>query len=214
MKILAISGSGRNERMTHNTLKKLLENCSDIFEIVSLVGKRINGCNGCTTCATDNQCKVKDDWNEIGEKMKEADIIIFGAPNYFGTINSLSHATLERTFAFRHRSVYPLRDKLGVIVTTCESRANEDPVAAYIKRMFDNNHMVTIGSMQVNQYNQCYTCGYGHDCVEGIVVRKNGILKEILPCHFPLEVDFQEQTLKEIKNIRSILKNNGVKFND
>ncbi len=210
MKILAISGSGRKGRMTHNAIENILKGCNDEFEIVSLAGKKINGCIGCTACASDNECKVRDDFNDIGDKMKQADIIIFGAPNYFGMVNALAHACLERTFAFRHRSTYSLKNKLGVIVTTCESREADDPVAGYIEKMFNFNQIKTIGKMQVNQYNQCYTCGYGHNCNEGIVVRKNGVLDEILPCHLPNEVDMQEETLNEINKIRTILLDNKV----
>ncbi len=212
MKILAISGSGRKGRMTNHAIDNILKGCKEDYEIISLAGKRISGCIGCAACAGDNECKVIDDFNEISDKMKQADIIIFGAPNYFSMVNALSHACLERTFAFRHRGTYSLRDKLGVIVTTCESRENDDPVAKYIEKMFTANKIKIIGKMQVNQYNQCYTCGYGHNCIEGRVVRNHGILEEILPCHLPKEVVMQEATLNEVKIVREALIQNGVKF--
>ncbi len=212
MRILAISGSGRKNRMTHDTIKEILKGCQSEHEIVSLAGKKINGCISCTACALDNDCKIRDDFNEIGEQMKQADIIIFGAPNYFGMVNALAHACLERTFAFRHRGTYSLKDKLGVIVTTCGNRENEDPVANFIEKMFNFNKIKKIGQMQVNQYNQCYTCGYGHECNEGAVVRTHGVLQEILPCHLPQEVQTQAETLAEIENIRKILIENGVEF--
>ncbi|ONI46878.1 hypothetical protein AN644_02300 [Candidatus Epulonipiscium fishelsonii] len=212
MKILAISGSGRKDRMTHNVIKELLKDCKDEVEIISLAGKKINGCIGCTACAGDNKCKVQDDWNEIGEKMEQADMIVFGAPDYFGSINALAHVCLERTYSFRHRSIFSLKDKLGVIVSTCETRDRKDPVGEFIKKMFDFNHIKTIGKVQVNQYSQCYTCGYGHDCEAGMVVYKHGILEEILPSHIPHEVNCQDETLKEIKAFRNVLIENGVKF--
>ncbi len=198
--------------MTDSTISEILNGCTDEYEIISLAGKKINGCISCTVCAENNMCVVEDDWTEIGEKMIEADIIIFGAPNYFGTINAIAHACLERTFAFRHRGAYPLQDKLGVIVTTCETRDVEDPVATFIERMFTYNKVNTIAKMQVNQFNQCYTCGYGEDCYEGAVVRKFGVLEEILPCHLPKQVLEQEETLNEIKYIRDALAQHGVSF--
>ncbi len=212
MKILAISGSPRKNRMTHNVVKEILKDCKSEYEIISLAGKKINGCIGCTACAGDNVCKMRDDWNEIGEKLKAADIIIFGAANYFGTVNALAHAVLERTFSFRHCGTYSLKDKLGVIVTTCGARGNESPTADFIEKMFTINRMETIAKMEVTQYNQCYTCGYGHDCHEGAVVGTHGVLKEILPCHLPKEVENQEETLKEAERIRKILSGKGVEF--
>ncbi len=212
MKILAISGSPRKNRMTHNAIQEILSNCKNDYEIISLANKKINACIACTACAKDNICKVKDDWTEIGEKMQQADIIIFGAPNYFGMVNALAHATLERTFSFRHKSSYTLKDKLGLVVTTCESKEASDPVAAYIEKMFNYNQIKCIGKIQVYQYNQCYTCGFGHNCNEGIVVRKNGILEEILPCHLPKEISEQPETVEEIKRIKELLIHHGVQF--
>ncbi len=213
MKVLAISASARKNRMVHNGIKELLKDIKSECEIISLSQKRINGCIGCTACAKDNQCKVKDDWNEIGEKMKEADVIIFGAPNYYGMINALGHATLERTFCFRHRDEFLLKDKLGVALATCTNQTDENPVINYIEKMFASAKMKTIANVKVNQYNQCYTCGFGKDCLSGSVVGRHGVLDEILPCHLPLELQEQEETLKEIKAARDILISHGVEFN-
>jgi len=102
--ILGISASARKDGITSAAVKAVLQASGMEYEYVSLTGKRINGCIGCTGCASDNFCKVKDDWNEIGEEMLKAEAIVFGAPNYYGTINALGHACLERTFCFRHRA--------------------------------------------------------------------------------------------------------------
>ncbi len=212
MKILGISASPRTGRMVHNAIQAVLKGCQDEYEIISLANKKINGCKGCTACAKDNMCKVEDDFILISQKMKDADIIIFGAPNYFGMINALGHACLERTFCFRHRGALSLKGKLGYIITTCETRETQDPVAQYIDKMFQYNAIKKMQAIQVNQYNQCYTCGYGHTCEAGIVVRKNGVLDKILDCHLPLEVERQQQTRLEILAMREHLKQQGVRF--
>ncbi|MHB1126085.1 MAG: hypothetical protein ACYC2T_03875, partial [Bacillota bacterium] len=62
--ILGISASGRKEGITSKTVKAILEATNVEYEYVSLAGKKINGCIGCTKCAADNRCKVKDDWLE------------------------------------------------------------------------------------------------------------------------------------------------------
>lgn len=210
--ILAISGSPRKNRMTHNTIKKILEHCDEDYEIISLSGKKINGCIACTLCAKDNICKVQDDWNEIGKKMSLANIIIFGAPNYYGTINSLAHACLERTFAFRHKNGFTLEGKLGITVTTQRKGITIDPVKKIIEQFMESNQMEVIGHVTCDEYSQCYTCGYGSDCEAGSVVREHGIIPKILPCHLPKEIDQQENTLKNIDNIISILKERGAKI--
>ncbi len=212
MKILAISASPRKDRMIHSVIKELLKDIDSECEIISLAGKKINGCIGCAACAKDNRCKVKDDWNEIGEKMINADIIVFGAPNYYGTLNALAHACLERCFCFRHRDKFLLEGKKGVMIASSSRRENENPVFGYIQKIFTSNKIKTIATIQANPYNQCYTCGYGESCISGAVVGRHGVLDEILPCHLPKEVSEQEETLKEIKIAREILKENNVIF--
>lgn len=96
--ILGASASGRESGITSEAVKAVLEATGEEYEYVSLAGLRIGGCIGCTQCAADNRCKVRDDWIGIGEEMLAAEEIVFGAPTWFGTINSLAHACLEPTF--------------------------------------------------------------------------------------------------------------------
>lgn len=213
MKVLAISGSPRLDRMIHTTLKEILKDCSDTCEIISLSGKKINGCISCLACAHDNKCKVNDDWVKIAEKMVDADIIIFGAPNYYGLPNALSHSFLERTYCFRHNAKFVLADKKAVIVTTKRERLATEPVTDIVRKFFVSNHMDIIANMNCGEYSTCYTCGCGHDCEVGNVVATHGILEEILPCHLPKEVSEQSKTQEEILRIRGILMENGVSFN-
>ncbi len=209
--ILAISGSPRRDRMIHTAMKEILKGCNEPYEIISLAGKKISGCIACTACASDNICKVRDDWNEIGDKMKEADIIIFGAPNYYAMPNALSHCCLERTFCFRHMGTFSLEGKLGVTVTTLP-RGDIDPVKEVIDRFMLSNRMEVIGGMNVIGYSQCYTCGEGKNCLVGSVVGRHGVLEEIEPQHLPLELCQQSRTMEEVARIRELLKTKGVSF--
>lgn len=210
--ILAISGSPRKDRMIHNTLKEILRGCKEPYEIITLSGKRINGCIACTMCANDNICKVKDDWSLIAEKMLKADIIIFGAPNYYNTLNALSHACLERTFAFRHRSAFLLKEKLGITVSTYREGVNSDNVQSMIEKFMKSNQMNIVGHVACHEYSQCYTCGYGYDCEAGSVVRCHGVLKSIQYYDLPNEVESQQDTLNEIKKIKEVLKKRGIEY--
>ena len=203
--ILGISGSGRKKRMVHQTIQNILALTKSSSELISLSGKRINGCIGCTLCARDNICKQIDDWNEIGEKMIGADVIIFGAGNYYGMINALAHACLERTFSFRHRGAFTLKNKLGVSVSTSREGAKVDRVKDAIQLFMKTNQMKIIGHVTVEGYDQCYTCGVGKDCMVGNVVRKHGVLEKIEKKHLPLEVCEQASTMKAIRDVSEIL---------
>ena len=206
--ILGISASGRSDGVTSEAVKAVLKASGQEYEYVSLAGKRINGCTGCTACAADNVCKVQDDWNEIGEKMRNADAIVFGAPNYFSRMNALGHACWERTFSFRHREVFSLAGKLGIAVSV--GYEGEDFVKPQIEDFMLRNKMAIVESVRAQGYGQCYTCGYGHDCSVGRVVRVHGFLDKIeekdFPPHFAQQDETKNQAYKAGKVLGSILR--------
>lgn len=201
--ILGINASGRPHGVTSEAVKAVLEATGQPYEYVSLAGKRFTGCIGCTLCAADNSCKVADDWLPIGAAMLRADAIVFGAPNYFGTINALGHACLERTFCFRHRDTYRLAGKLGVVVST--DYKGTDEVGAFIQNMMTRNKMAVIDTIFAKGFSQCYTCGFGHDCASGNVVKDHGFLDEILPEHLPSKFCDQPATAAQTYKVGRIL---------
>jgi multimeric flavodoxin WrbA len=206
--ILGISASGRKHGVTSETVKAILKATGLEYEYVSLAGKKISGCIGCTLCAAENQCKLNDDWNEIGEKMLQAEAIVFGAPNYFNQMNALGHACWERTFSFRHREIFNLAGKLGVIVSV-EYEGNNF-VKPQIEDFMIRNKMAVIDSVASSGYGQCYTCGYGHECGVGKVVRDHGFLEKItaeqFPTHFKDQEESKCQSYKTGKILGSIIK--------
>lgn len=212
MNILGISASARKGRMVEQTVTNIVEKLNGENQIISLSGKKINGCTGCTACALDNICKQKDDWNEIGDALKWADVIVFGAPNYYGTINAIGHAVLERTFSFRHGGAFNLEGKQGIIVSTTRGSAiGDDPVKQIIDKFMKSNKMNILGHVAVEGYDQCYTCGIGNYCVHGNVVRHHGVLDKIEQHHLPKELCEQENAINQIdlliKNLQSTYPN-------
>jgi len=170
---------------TEELMKHLLENTGEPYEYVSLGDKTILGCRGCCKCSSNNLCVINDDWADIRDKMFKADAVVFGAPNYYGMINGIGHAFLERTFSLRHREHFPLAGKLNTIITSDGGAPN--PVEEYIRKMFRSNYMAEpIGVLKVPGISQCYTCGYGNDCTAGSVVSRHGLLDNILPEHVPV----------------------------
>lgn len=63
--------------------------------------------------------------------MLKADKIIFGAPNYFGTLNAISHSFWERTYSFRHNEFLGLAGKLGVIISIGYNEIGTSSVEAH-----------------------------------------------------------------------------------
>ena len=191
--ILGISASGRratrNEKgkllcgATEELIKYVLEKTGEPHELISLSDKDIRPCRGCVRCAGDNQCVIDDDWAEIRDRMYDADAVVFGAPNYYGSINSLGHAFLERTFSLRHRERFPLAGKLNAIMAV---GSNPGPVEAYVRKLFRSNHMAEpVGVVTARGLSQCYVCGYGENCAAGSVVNTHDFLDEIKGYHLP-----------------------------
>jgi multimeric flavodoxin WrbA len=194
MVILGISASGRqsirNEAglllcgATEELVQYVLKYTGEPYDYISLSGKDIQGCRGCVKCAKDNICVINDDWAIIRDRIIEADALVFGAPNYYGTINALGHAFLERTFSLRHREKFPLAGKLNAIVAI--GSGDSSPVEDYIRKIFRSNYMAEpIGVLRSAGLSQCYQCGYGKDCAAGSVVRKHGFLDQIRDYHRP-----------------------------
>ncbi|WP_461205360.1 flavodoxin family protein [Clostridium sp. DL1XJH146] len=208
--ILGISASGRKDGITSKAVKEILSSTGLECEYISLSGKRINGCIGCTGCVKDNRCKVKDDWNEIGEKMLKADGIVFGAPNYYNTINALGHAALERTFCFRHKEKFDLAGKLGIVVSTGYNKL-QNPAEDIIEKIMISNKMAVISKVKAAGYSQCYDCGDGLNCSVGNIVNDHGFIDEIkeehLPIIFECQTEAKHEAYKAGKILGSIIRN-------
>ncbi len=168
MKILGIVGSSRKEGVSgvHQLVKTVLENTDHEYELVALRGKNIGGCIACLGCVKDNVCKVNDDLSELRPLITEADAYVIGAPNYYSTLNALTHAFLERWFQFRHQEGDTLWGKLGVAVgvggTSGSFPADE------IEKFFLYNFIETVAKVTGQGAASCFSCGYGETCKVGV----------------------------------------------
>ncbi|MGR3218714.1 MAG: flavodoxin family protein [Candidatus Anammoxibacter sp.] len=166
MKILGISGSPRKNNNTEKLVRAVLEATGFEYELISLHGKKINGCICCLGCVNDNRCKVDDDYIPIMEKIYEAKALVIGAPNYFGNMNVLTHALLERLYCFRHdadgNGGLKLAGKPGAIVST--GGGNLDIPLKSIKGFFDYNNIKTVGAVVARGAVPCFSCGFGETC--------------------------------------------------
>jgi multimeric flavodoxin WrbA len=185
MKILGISGSPRKDETSgvYKLVKTVLENTGIEYELISLRGKKIGGCIACLGCAKDNICKVNDDMSEFREKLVNADAYVIGAPNYYSTLNALTHAFMERWFQFRHQEGDLLWGKLGVAVGVggMDGKFPADD----IEKFFMYSFIDTVAKVNGQGAASCYSCGYGETCGVGVPVMLYGkevkITPEIIP---------------------------------
>lgn len=104
MKVLGINGSPRKGWNTQTLVIKALEGAASAgadTEIINLYDQPLKGCLECYACKrkgikTDGVCAIHDNLRPLLEKAHEADVIIIGAPNYFGYPSAMTLAFLER----------------------------------------------------------------------------------------------------------------------
>ncbi len=169
MKILGVVGSSRKEGVSgvHTLVKTVLENTGHEYEMITLKGKKIGGCIACLGCVKDNICKVKDDMTDLRPLIAEADAYVIGAPNFYSTLNALTHAFLERWYQFRHREGNTLWGKLGVAVGV--GGASGTMPADAIEGFYLYSFIETIAKVSGQGAASCFTCGYGETCKVGAV---------------------------------------------
>jgi multimeric flavodoxin WrbA len=203
MKAIGISSSGRKTAYSKIIVKDILEESGVEYEMINLAMLNIRGCLGCLKCAGDNRCVQKDDFQGVIDKINEADVLVFGGGNYYGMLNAIGHAFWERTFALRHREVFPLAGKLGIAVGLDRNKDKKE-ATVFIEKMMLSNKMSVIATFTDSGHQQCYDCGCGHDCVVGNVYAHMGIVTaELAEANRPVEYGVEAQ--KEAKAIGKML---------
>lgn len=110
--ILIISTSPRfnsNSDMIANEFERGARDSGNKVEKISLRDKKINFCQGCLACVNSNKCVIKDDANEIVEKMKKADVLVFSTPIYYYEMSGQMKTMLDRANPL-YGSDYSFRD--------------------------------------------------------------------------------------------------------
>lgn len=100
-KIAVLIGSTRkngNTEILANAFIDGINQQENTVEVISVKGKRINGCTGCDFCYKDSShnCAQKDDMQEIYEKLADADIFVIATPVYFYGVSSQLKSIIDR----------------------------------------------------------------------------------------------------------------------
>ena len=84
--VLIISTSFRNNSNSEIMAKEVEKGAKDAghnVEFVTLKDKNIQFCKGCLACQKLGHCVINDDANEITEKIKNADVVVWATPVYY-----------------------------------------------------------------------------------------------------------------------------------
>ncbi len=98
-KVLIISTSIRNgsnsEILARETEKGAKEKGHEV-EFISLKDKEIKFCKGCFACQKLGKCVIKDDANDITEKIKNSDVIVWATPVYYYEMSGQMKTLIDR----------------------------------------------------------------------------------------------------------------------
>lgn len=98
MRVLFLNGSGRRDGATARALQwmqKVLasEEQADTIHLADLF---IENCAGCAVCETGHVCPCKDDLEQLMQRIAASDVLVIGAPSYWGGIPGRMKNMIDR----------------------------------------------------------------------------------------------------------------------
>ncbi len=162
--IIGISGSPIKNSNTDRLVGTILDATGLASEFVKLSRINVRPCMACKQCVPDNICKVKDDFQELAEKIKTAKALVIGAYPPYGQIDAFTKALLERFWSFRHRKNL-LKGKLcATVITGMDPKAMDAINMAVAAEIRDYERMDLVGQLTVQGNLPCVYCGEGDTC--------------------------------------------------
>ena len=164
VKVLGISGSPVKNSNTDRLVNAILEATGLETEFVKLSRINVRPCFACKKCVPDNICKVKDDFQKLAERIKNANALVIGAYTPYGQIDGFTKALLERFWSFRHLNNL-LKGKLcATVLTGLDPRGLDAINMALATEIRDYERMELVGQLSIQGNLPCLTCGQGDDC--------------------------------------------------
>lgn len=123
--VLIISTSPNKGGSSAKIAKEFARGVTDAgnnVEVVTLRDKKINFCKGCLACQKTQKCVIRDDANEIVEKMKFSDVIVWVTPVYYYNMSGQMKTMIDRSNPL-YTSDYLFKD-IYLIVTAADSNIN------------------------------------------------------------------------------------------
>ncbi|MDE6975341.1 MAG: flavodoxin family protein [Lachnospiraceae bacterium] len=151
MKVSGINSSARKDGNTAILMEKVFEalNKEGIeTEMIQLSGKIIEPCKACWACGGKRNCvHKKDQFQDIFEKMTQADGIILGSPVYTANISANMQALLERASVVTdmNRKENLFQHKVGAAITAARRGGALNALDA-MNHFFMLQNMFIVGS--------------------------------------------------------------------
>ena len=106
MRILTFNGSPRSNGNTSALLQEFLRGAEEAgANVETIIAQDVNlkYCTGCLKCNFIKQCAIQnDDWQELSQKILDADVLVFASPVYFHHVTAPLKKILDRFRSFMH----------------------------------------------------------------------------------------------------------------
>lgn len=151
MKVLAINSSARKDGNTAILINRVFEELHKEgieTEMIQFAGQTIEPCKACWACGGQENCvHRKDHFQEIFDKMKEADGILLGSPVYTANLSANMQAFLERASVVTdmNRDAGLFRHKVGAAITAARRGGAVNALDA-MNHFFLLQEMFVVGS--------------------------------------------------------------------
>lgn len=199
--VIGISGSPIKNSNTDRLVKAVLESTGLATDFIKLSKRKVQPCIACLGCTKDNICKVKDDFQEIAEKVKHAGAIVVGGYPPYGTIDAFTKAFLERLFSLRHQTGLN-RGKLAAVVVTGIGRGAPglEEASQQVTHALTLEGMEVLGQLKATGNPECMVCGFGQTCPMSALPWIFGEDTEVTPEKF-CKVEDQKDTWQQAENL-------------
>lgn len=152
IRILGIVGSprmgGNTELLVAEALRASTEDGAET-EILRLADKEVRPCDACLSCRKTGECRIKDDFNPIFEKMSTADGIILASPVFFGSATPQIKAMIDRAGYLSIAKGRIFENKVGGAMVVAR-RAGHNFTLAQLLFFFLSQGMIIPGSTYWN----------------------------------------------------------------
>ncbi len=152
IRILGIVGSprvgGNTELFVAEALKVAAEDGAET-ELLRLAGREIKPCDACLSCKETGECRIKDDFAAVFEKMLGADGIILSSPVYFGSATPQIKALIDRAGYTSLAKGRVFENKVGGAMVVAR-RAGHNFALAELTFFFLHQGMIVPGSTYWN----------------------------------------------------------------
>ncbi len=166
LRVLGISTSPRNMGNSDVLLRHALagaESAGAKTEYVRLADYKIGPCIECNACYVTGRCSVQDDYQQLLEKMLEADRLIFATPVFYMTVCAQAKMLIDRgqclwasKYVLKKDLFSTERDRRAMVIAVGGSKSKKqfECVRLTMTAYFDSLQMRYVSSLFVNKIDE------------------------------------------------------------